>query len=61
MRRQVSLVAAILVMTGLAEVQAQRPGFPTTPASPAIPHDEGVVQGRIVDDRSGQPIAGAVV
>ena len=65
MGRQLGLVATILVMTGAAAngqpPTAQRPGEPTAQTGAAIPADEGVVQGRIVDDRSGQPIAQAVV
>ena len=64
-RRQFGLVAALLVLTGVTDSAQQqppqRPGLPTAAASTAIPPDEGVVQGRIVDDRSGRPIAKAVV
>ena len=66
MRRQVSLVAAILMMTAVpddlaAQQTAQRPGEPTGQARKTIPFDEGVIRGRIVDDRSGRPMPDVVV
>ncbi len=67
MRLTASLGAALLLIlqsgatTGARPQTAQRPGFPTAAADTGIPPDQGIVQGRVVDARSGAPIAQAIV
>ena len=61
-----SLVAPVLMILvgSLAVAQepaAQRPGIPTGAAGAPPAQDEGSLQGRVVDDRSGRPIARALV
>ena len=65
MRSWTSLGATVLLVTGvpsgLAQQSAPRPGIPTAAASVTIPADQGVLHGRIFDDRSGRPIEHALV
>ena len=66
MRVQIVPVSALLVALSVAGTLAQqpttqRPGVSTGSASTAQAQDDGVLQGRVVDDRSGQPVAQALV
>jgi protocatechuate 3,4-dioxygenase beta subunit len=62
------LVAAVVLGTLAIAIVAERgvtatpgPQTPTVTASAAVPDDEAVVRGRVVDARTGAPIAGARV